>query len=190
MKVVLTEAGKIRCWASHNNFTNYDSVHDNDLTSDNEWHCAVWVRRNTTFELYVDGKLRGTASGQVGSNALGDVNTELVIGGRKRGNRPGTSEEPFNGSLALARIGHSPPSPEVIKKMYNEEKHLFQPNAKATLYGTSNAVTAISYDDTKHLLHVGTSAGRSDFQGVCRINNTTTAVTTAISASNGFIAEQ
>ena len=187
---VRMESGRIRGWASHNNFTNYDSVHDNDLTSDNEWHCAVWVRRNTTFELYVDGKLRGTASGQVGSNALGDVNTELVIGGRKRGNRPGTSEEPFNGSLALARIGHSPPSPEVIKKMYNEEKHLFQPNAKATLYGTSNAVTAISYDDTKHLLHVGTSAGRSDFQGVCRINNTTTAVTTAISASNGFIAEQ
>ncbi len=184
------ESGKIRGWASHNNFTNYDQVHDNDLTSDNEWHCAVWVRRNTTFELYVDGKLRGTASGQVGSNTLGDVNTELVIGGRKRGNSPGTSEEPFNGSLALARIGHSPPSAEVIKKMYNEEKHLFQPNAKATLYGTSNAVTAISYDDTKHLLHVGTSAGRSDFQGLCRINNTTTAVTTAISASDGFIAEQ
>ena len=38
--------------------------------------------------------------------------------------------------------------------------------------------------------HVGTSAGRSDFQGLRRINNTTTAVTTAISAHDEFIVEQ
>ena len=74
--------------------------------------------------------------------------------------------------------------------MYNDEKHLFEENAKATLYGSSDAVTALAYDEDTELLHVGTSAGRSDFQGLRRINNTTTAVTTAISASDDLIAEQ
>ena len=74
--------------------------------------------------------------------------------------------------------------------MYDDEKCLFHENAKATLYGTSDAVTALAHDDTNEVLHVGTSSGRSEFQGLNRINNTTTAVTTAISASNGFVAEQ
>ena len=60
----------------------------------------------------------------------------------------------------------------------------------ATLYGSSDAVTALAYDEDTELLHVGTSSGRSDFQGLRRINNTTTAVTTAISASDELIAEQ
>ena len=81
-------------------------------------------------------------------------------------------------------------SPEQVKKMYDDEKHLFVENAKCTLYGSSDAVTALAYDEDTELLHVGTSAGRSDFQGLRRINNTTTAVTTAISASDELIAEQ
>ena len=67
---------------------------------------------------------------------------------------------------------------------------LFQENAKATLYGSSDSVTALAYDDSTNLLYAGTSSGRSDFQGLRRINNTTTAVTTAISASDELIAEQ
>ena len=74
--------------------------------------------------------------------------------------------------------------------MYDDEKHLFQENAKCTLYGSSDTVTALAFDDDTDILHVGTSAGRSDFQGLRRINNTTTAVTTAISASDDLIAEQ
>ena len=93
------------------------------------------------------------------------------------------------GSIALARISTTVPSPEQIAKIYNDEKHLFQENAQATLYGSSDAVTALAYDDSTNLLHVGTSAGRSDFQGLRRINNTTTAVGSAISASNGLIAD-
>ena len=84
----------------------------------------------------------------------------------------------------------SAPSDEQIKKIYNDEKHLYQENTKCTLYGSSDAVTALGYDEDTELLHVGTSSGRSDFQGLRRINNTTTAVTTAISASDDLIAEQ
>ena len=74
--------------------------------------------------------------------------------------------------------------------MYDDEKISSKRMLKATLYGSSDAVTALGYDEDTELLHVGTSAGRSDFQGLRRINNTTTAVTTAISASDDLIAEQ
>jgi len=51
-------------------------------------------------------------------------------------------------------------------------------------------VTALAYDDDTNLLSVGTSAGRSDFQGLRRVANTTTAVSTFISAGNNMIVEQ
>ena len=73
---------------------------------------------------------------------------------------------------------------------YEDEKKLFAPNAKCTLYGSSDAVTGLAYDNSDNTIHVGTSSGRSQFQGLNRINNTTTAVTTAISASDGLVAEQ
>ena len=96
----------------------------------------------------------------------------------------------WGGSLALARISGTMPTEQQVKKMYNDEKHLFQENAKCTLYGSSSDVKSIAYDDSTNILHAGTSSGRSDFSGLRRINNTTAAVTTAISASNGTIAEQ
>jgi hypothetical protein len=185
------ENGSVRGWASHNGFSTWDDVNHGVSTADGQWHCAAWVKRGQVFELYIDGEFIGSDTGSVGSNALSDANSELVIGARKRGKAPGDSEEPWNnGSLALARIGKSAPSAEQVKKIYEDEKVLFQENAKATLYGSSDAVTALGYDKDTELLHVGTSAGRSDFQGLRRINNTTTAVTTAISASDELIAEQ
>ena len=92
--------------------------------------------------------------------------------------------------MALARIGHGIPSQEFVTKMYQDELGLFQENAKCTLYGTSSAVTGLAYDDKTNVIHAGTSSGRSQFQGLTRINNTTTAVTTAISVSNELVAEQ
>ena len=79
--------------------------------------------------------------------------------------------------------------------LLKQEKKLFTENAKCTLYGLpaasgANAVKAIAYDDSTDILHVATTKGRSEIRGLTRINNTTTAVTTAISASNGLIAEQ
>jgi hypothetical protein len=74
--------------------------------------------------------------------------------------------------------------------MYNDEKQMFQTGAKACLYGSSNTVTALAYDDGTDYLHVGTSSGRSVFDGLRRVDNTTTAVSASISASNGLVAEQ
>jgi hypothetical protein len=152
-----------------------------------EWICAIVGRKSSTLQMYVNGKFEsGTGSN---TNVVRDVSfgagTTVEIG---RSNTATTNY--WRGSIALARIGSGFPSPEQIKKMYEDEKCLFHENAKATLYGSSDAVTALAFDDTTNLLHVGTSAGRSEFQGLRRINNTTDAVTTAISASNGLVAEQ
>ena len=92
--------------------------------------------------------------------------------------------------LALVRIGKNPPSAEQVEMIYNDERDLYNENAKCTLYGTSSAITALGFDDSNGVLHAGTSAGRSDFRGLNRINNTTTPVTTAFAASNGLIVEE
>ena len=78
-------------------------------------------------------------------------------------------------------------------KIYNDERKLFFPNAKCSLTGSgaaSNLVKAVDRDQKTGVAYIGTASGRSDFQGLQRINNTTTGVTTSISVSNGFIAEQ
>ena len=118
-----------------------------------------------------------------------DTSAKLVIGNRAYF---ATRQYgfPSNSKIALFRTGATAPSAEQIKKIYEDERLLFQENAKCTLYGSSNTVTALAFDESTDRLHVGTSSGRSDFQGLRRINNTTTAVTTAISAHDGFIVEQ
>jgi len=151
--------------------------------NDDLWHQFHVVRRSNILYSYLDGNLLGSSS-SVEANITNSMG--ITIGAE---NLSGNAKA-FEGSLALIRFSKSAPSPEQIKKMYEDEKHLFQENAKATLYGSSDAVTALGYDDSSNILHVGTSAGRSEFQGLCRINNTIEAVTTAISASNGLVAEQ
>jgi hypothetical protein len=95
-----------------------------------------------------------------------------------------------NGDVALLRISATVPTAAQIAKIYEDEKFLFQDNAACTLYGASDAVTALAHDPDTNLLHVGTSAGRSVFQGLRRVDNTTTAVETAISASGALVVEE
>ena len=150
--------------------------------SDTSWHQIVIVRRSGTVHGYVNGNATSVTSNA--QTVTGSTDDELFIG------KTVSSQYPYSGSIALVRISGSAPSAEQIKKMYEDEKVLFHENAKATLYGSSDAVTALAYDEVTDQLHVGTSAGRSDFEGLRRINNTTTAVTTAISAHDEFIIEQ
>ena len=147
-----------------------------------QWQHFVGVRSSGIMSVYIDSvKYGNVASTQNATN----TSAKTWIGERPNSSRPAS-----NTSMALFRMSASAPSAEQIKKMYNDEKVLFRENAKATLYGSSDAVTALAFDDDTELLHVGTSSGRSDFQGLRRINNTTTAVTTAISAHDEFIIEQ
>ena len=155
---------------------------------DGAWHCVVGTRTSDNkTHLHLDGNLIGSSTSE---SAQANLSNSIAFSIGVENAYDGTRGKPWGGSIALVRISGSVPSPEQIKRMYNDEKVLFQENAKATLYGSSDAVTALGYDDSTNLLYAGTSAGRSEFQGLRRINNTTEAVTTAISASNGLVAEQ
>ena len=175
-------------YGSGSEYVYLSNSNDRSMVRDGNWHQVVCqVTAGRVGEIYIDGVKKSTAQNVAapGTWSQWDTNYRLYIGcGR------GLGTSPFSGSISLVRYSLSKMSTEQIKKIYEDEKVLFQENAKATLYGSSDAVTALGYDEDTELLHVGTSAGRSDFQGLRRINNTTTAVTTAISASDELIAEQ
>jgi len=146
--------------------------------TDGNWHHVCFVKRGTNVKQYIDGIFNVANDSMYASCAAFNYVT-FGIGYR-----------PLVGSLALFKLSLTAPSVEQITKMYNDERFLFQDNAKATLYGTSDAVTALAYDKDTNLLHAGTSSGRSVFNGLRRIDNTTSAVSASISASNGLVAEQ
>ena len=152
-----------------------------DLGAVGAGHIAIVHRASFGFEVYVNGVLKHSNSS---SNTI--ANAYVYIGMRHYS----ANEDAGYSKQSLFRISATAPSPEQIKKIYEDEKVLFQEGAQATLYGSSDAVTALSYDDTTDLLHVGTSAGRSVFQGLRRVDNTTTAVGAAISASGGLVADE
>ena len=148
---------------------------------DNVWTHLSLVRSNGTASLYVNGV--NVYSGSRPLTVSGNYVARFGIS--QSGATPLTT-----GAMALWRISATVPTAEQLKKIYEDEKVLFQENAACTLYGASDAVTALAHDEDTGLLHVGTSAGRSVFQGLRRVSNTTTAVGTAISASNGLVVEE
>lgn len=153
---------------------------------DNIWHficVTVQYVSGTTYNIsvYIDGQLTGSTS----KGLVTFTNTAIDVGG---GTVPGTRY--VNGSISLVRVSTTLPTAEQVRKIYEDEKVLFQPNSQCTLYGSSSSVSSIAFDETTKLLHAGTSSGRSVFQGLERVDYTTTAVSTAISASNSLVAEQ
>ena len=175
-------------YGSGTEYVKLSNSNDKSMVRNGNWHQVVCqVAAGQVGEIYIDGIKKSTAQNVAAPSTWSqwDTNYRLYVGcGRGLGNLP------FTGSISLVRYSLSKMSAEQIKKIYEDEKHLFQENAACTLYGSSDAVTALAYDDSTNLLYAGTSSGRSEFQGLRRINNTTTAVTTAISASNGLVAEQ
>ena len=154
----------------------------NAKAATNTWNQITVIRTDGVVKLYINGEFDNSASWS------GNMTR---TGGQMRLGLDGDGTDALlSGSLSLLRYGSTAPTAEQIKKIYADEKHLFQEDAKATLYGSSDAVTALAYDDDTELLHAGTSAGRSDFHGLSRVNNTTIAITTAISASNGLVTEE
>ena len=175
---------RIYAFNSSNGLQTFDSEDDPFLP--NTWtHICVNYTGGNTAAVYVNGVLNKTGTLNYD---IDDTSNGLNIGCRNTG---GTYAHAATGTqLSLVRISKGAPSADQVKKIYNDERDLYNENAKCTLHGTSDNVKTIAFDDSNGVLHVGTSSGRSEFQGLSRINNTTTAVTTAISASNGLVAEQ
>ena len=148
------------------------------------WVHWCMVRSSGVMSFYVNGVHAGSAANTRNVTPSTSAKKLLRLGSDV------SLVKALPGSAALLRISATAPSAEQIEKIYEDEKVLFQENAKATLYGSSDAVTALAHDDDTSILSVGTSSGRSDFQGLRRVSNTTTGVTTAISSSNGMMVEQ
>ena len=155
----------------------------------NKWSQVVATLTETTAKVYINGSLAGTDNSIVHPK-IPITNFIPTTIGAERELVSGSIGKPFPGSLALIRASATAPSAEQIARIYRDEKPLFQDGAQATLYGTSDAVTALAYDDSDNLLHVGTASGRSSFNGLKRVENTDVAVTTAISATEGLVIEQ
>ena len=173
----------LAAFLSESAFSSFDTVAITGAqAATGQWQHYTLIRRGTFVGAYLDGELKDST---LSTRDLSNTSATTWIGERPNNSRPLDTT-----SLALLRMSASAPSDEQIKKIYNDEKHLYRENAKATLHGTSDGVTALAFDDDTDLLHAGTGDGRSDFQGLRRINNTTTAVTTAITAQNEFIIEQ
>ena len=154
----------------------------------NEWNHVVSIRQSdNNLRSYINGKESTTS---FTARNLDQNDMAVMVGGDRWNN----GSSPITGAdttkMALFRIGKGSPTADVVRKIYDDEKKLFVPNAKCTLYGSSDVVTAIAYDDSNDTVHAGTSSGRSEFVGLNRINNTTTAITTSISTSDGLVAEQ
>ena len=159
------------------------------------WHHVCFTLSGGIVRGYINGEERKCFG--TGQNSYGDARFDGNVFSQATHKSPlrigqgvVASYAPFTGSLSLLRMSNKAVSDEQLRTIVNDESRLFQENAKCTLYGTSDRIRGLDFDETTELLHVGTSSGRSDFDGLQRINNTTTAVTDAISASNGLIAEQ
>lgn len=136
-----------------------------------------------TMNVYVNTALYATATGAA-LLTLNNASALLNVGLKVDGTLPLA-----NGAVTLFRMSSTIPSSEQREQAYRDELPLFQPGAQCTLAGTSPAVTALAYDDTTDILHVGTSYGRSSFKNLLRVESeaTTVGATTALAASGGSI---
>ena len=152
-----------------------------------KFHCVTHEGATNTTRYYVGpGHLLQSGTQADWSSSK---EADLHIG---RNSYNGTYSHTAGGSnsgVSLVRYGQGLPQKEHLEKIYYDELKLMQPNAKCTLYGTSNNIRSIAWDKCTDITHVGTSSGRSDFLGLERINNTTTAVGEGMDAKNGLIVE-
>jgi hypothetical protein len=146
------------------------------------WHFVAVKRASGVLSISIDGVQDVAAAN---TNDLTYVNAVARFGLRNDGLEPWD-----NGSAALLRISATAPTAEQIARIYQDERPLFQENAACTIAGASDAVTALAHDSTTNLLHVGSSYGRSVFQGLRRVDAVAGAVGTAISAENGLVVSE
>ena len=146
------------------------------------WNHVVAGRQAGNVLMYINGIQRDITTAVTNSTADVSTNYSATIG------------ESCNTNTRLALLSCGPvfPTADAIKKMYQENRKLFSDNVKCTLYGGEKAIPlyGADYDEKTGLMHFGTSEGRSDFDGIRRINNTTVGITTTLSASGGLIAEK
>lgn len=99
------------------------------------------------------------------------------------------ASNPWLGCIALLRFGLTSPLADALDYIHRTESRLVQPDAQCTLAGSSNAVTALAYDEETDVWHAGTSYGRTGFRDLLRVDSevSTVGAITSISAANGAV---
>jgi len=157
----------------------------NHLTNRDWMFCAI-VRRGNGYELWINGRVEQSHTANSTSDGS-QTDGEAVL---RIGEDPHTGGENLKMWIALLRASATAPSETQMRKIYSDEKKLFTENAKCTLIGNDEQLNALAYDEDNDILYAGTDTGRSDFRGLCRINSTNNAITAALSAANGYVAEE
>ena len=154
-----------------------------------DWTQYVIVKKGNIFSSYINGKLdvvidtSYTASFAAALEGLNHGDNFRLV------RTHGSGSSMFRMSTSAATAGQ-------VEKMYRDEEPLFRENAACTLYGTSNEIRALAYDEDTKLLHVGSvndggdGGARSVFRGLQRVSNTTEAAGVALSASNDLVVEE
>jgi hypothetical protein len=141
------------------------------IASDGAWHFIVAYAQagNERPVVYVDGVRYGmTAVGSIPSTF--NWTRDYYVGIGVAFSRDATPGNVHNGELTLLRLSKTIPSQAQIEKIYFEEKMLFGVNAKCTLIDNNTYVRGMAFDEMQHLLHVGTSSGRSTFSDLVRVD--------------------
>ena len=162
---------------------------DVSVPTDEWFHLLVSVKEGQAGQVWMNGKEMDGLYGvnNPAPNPLMDSTSYTTLIGRHYNN---DNTYAFDGHIALLRVCMTRPSQNQITKMYNDEKQLFKPGAKATLYSTNSDIMSLAYDESTGLLHAGTTSGRSVFRDLCRIDNTTDPIDVSLSAANGLVAEE
>lgn len=103
--------------------------------------------------------------------------------------------------MALLRISTTAPTAEQIRKIYEDERVLFQPGAKCTIaqetpYMAVPTVLGLAYDSDTDLLYVGTDTyditdeKLSVFKGLRRISYKNGPVAKAVAAAKGMVIDE
>ena len=159
---------------------------DPDVSNAGRWHHAVCIKNGGHMMLYKDGRLVNVNSNS-NFEGTGTAAREIVIGAR-----PDNYGENFNGEISMFRMAKSANLTDAqVMKIYQEERKLFQRNAKCSL-GMSGRVIGGWYDEQTETSHVITSTGRSSFQGLTRFDHVerkTDSGLTDVCAVNGLVVE-
>ena len=162
------------------------SFYSNKVIESNKWTHVVWVKNGAREgQLFIDGVFDNGESATQDMNWNANSTSRFAIGQRA----DGAGSEPFNGAITLFKMGEGAPSAKDILQIYNDERKLFVPGAKMSLGGDSGKVSAMDYDHSTGLLHVGTDQGTTAFDGIVRDSYDAGAVTRSISASAGIVAK-
>ena len=153
------------------------------------WTHIAFIRRGEMGYVYEDGRLRKYFDETTNYT---NANANLRIGGLSLGSS--IEENTYKADqtkFALFKTGGYAPTEKELRVIVKEERKLFGENVKCTLYGASDyQIPAVACDTSTDTIHVGTASGRSEFDGLARINNTTDPVTVVVSASNGLVAQE